>query len=43
MSGRPVPGSMDAMDITQLLITVGSLIGMLVIFLMGVIPPMLNR
>lgn len=43
MSGPAVPGSMDAMDITQLLITLGSLLGMLIILLMGVIPPMLNR
>lgn len=43
MSASPVPGSMDAMDFTQLLITVGSLLGMLIILLMGVIPPMLSR
>lgn len=43
MSATPAPGSMDAMDITQLLITLGSILGMLIIFLMGVIPPMLSR
>lgn len=43
MSVPPDPGSMDAMDITQLLITLGSLLGMLIILLMGVVPPMLNR
>lgn len=31
------------MDITQLLITVGSLLGMLIILLMGVIPPLLSK
>lgn len=34
---------MEAMDITQLLITLGSVFGILVIFLMGVVPPLLNR